>query len=179
MKTIPALISIALSAGPALSQPVFVAPVLPAEPCARWAYELTATNKLCPPSPLTGRRPSAEDRAWQDQQASRYCRMAKDLRLVNGTVLAQEGQLHELGTVKASWDVREPATYVHGSFAQLVKPCTAEQRQAMAAANAELMLNSGVYGLGGYSGGGRVFVRAHTRCNSSKCWPVRSYTRSR
>ena len=26
---------------------------------------------------------------------------------------------------------------------------------------------------------GSVYVRAHTRCNSSKCWPVRSYTRSR
>ena len=27
--------------------------------------------------------------------------------------------------------------------------------------------------------GGPVHVRSHTRCNSSKCWSVRSYTRSR
>jgi hypothetical protein len=31
----------------------------------------------------------------------------------------------------------------------------------------------------GLIAGGPVYVRSHTRCNSSKCWPVRAYTRSR
>jgi hypothetical protein len=36
-------------------------------------------------------------------------------------------------------------------------------------------------GYGGYRpvGGGSVYVRSHTRCNASKCWPVRSYWRRR
>jgi hypothetical protein len=144
-------------------------------------YELTPTNKLCPPDPITGRRPTAEDRAWQDQQASRFCRMATDLRLVNGSVLAEQGKVLELGTLNVSWEPPGANSFAHGSFAQLIKPCTLEQRQAMAKANADLVLGSYPAYTGGYPmrGVGSVYVRSHTRCNYRKCWSVRSYWRRR
>jgi hypothetical protein len=41
-----------LLTAPASAQPTFVAPSVPTGPCVHWAYELTATNKLCPKSTL-------------------------------------------------------------------------------------------------------------------------------
>jgi hypothetical protein len=170
-----------LLTAPASAQSAFVAPSLPAEPCARWAYELTATNKLCPPNPLTGKRPTAEDRAWQDQQAGRYCRMEKDIRLVNGSVLAQQGQVLEVGTLNVSWGPSNPDILLRGSFVDRIQSCTPEQRQAMVDANAALILGYAPYSLGDrpMTGVGSVHVRSHTRCNYSKCWSVRSYWRRR
>lgn len=37
----------------------------------------------------------------------------------------------------------------------------------------------GPAGVNMFVASGPVYVRSHTRCNISKCWPVRSYTRSR
>jgi hypothetical protein len=34
-------------------------------------------------------------------------------------------------------------------------------------------------GINMLTAGGSVYVRSHSRCNSSKCWNVRAYTRSR
>ena len=33
-------------------------------------------------------------------------------------------------------------------------------------------------GINMFTAGGSVYVRSHSRCNSSKCWNVRAYTRS-
>lgn len=114
----------------------------------------------------------------QEQQAARYCRMATPLRIVRGDVLAEEGQWLELAANKVSWG--DPiAIVMKDPFIQQIKDCTPEQRAAYHqhwVKPMEALINSGWMN---YPSGGRVFVRSHTRCNSNKCWPVRSYTRRR
>ena len=145
------------------------------EPCARNMVEKTDANHWC------ARRYSAEDIQWQDRQAAAYCRMDRDLRLVRGDVLAQQGQYLEIATNKVSWDYqvqRYDGLIAHGPFIDRVSACTADQRTAFHKRYIEPML----LGVGSYYPsytGGPVYVRAHTRCNARKCWSVRSYTRRR
>lgn len=159
MKLLAALAVAALTAGPAIASPTF-----PTE--AERAQQVEWSRVLH----LQGLK----------EKADRVCRVTVDIRLFNpyGGKWASKGDLIASAAANGQWESQ--VLPVVNDFGHLVKDCPLS-RMAQFAGNAAQQNAARVASFtGSYPvAGGPVFVRSHTRCNSSKCWPVRSYTRSR
>jgi hypothetical protein len=176
-----------------LPKPVAVAP-LPVRPC--FAGDYNPLLGLISKPTYVCRKPTAAEQEKHSEfmralhvhglkeKADKVCRVTQDIKLFNpyGGKWASQG-----GYIKAA--AASPSEDWNGSvlgmdveeYAHLVKDCSLGRMAQFAGHSAENQsLRVSTYlPAATASTGGPVFVRAHTRCNSSKCWPVRSYTRSR
>jgi hypothetical protein len=173
-----------------LPKPVAVAP-LPARPCfADDSWLLALIRK----PDFVCRKPTAAEQAERDdfrqamhvhglkQRADKVCRVTQDIKLFNpyGGKWASQGDYINAVAAKPS-DDWHGGVYSTDEYAHLVKDCSLGRMAQFAGHSAEnqTVRVSTYLPAATPITGGPVLVRAHTRCNSSKCWPVRSYTRSR
>jgi hypothetical protein len=146
--------------------------------------------------PETCRKPTAAEQVKHDEfqkalyvhalkeKVDKVCRVTEDINLFNpyGGKWASKGDLINAVAAKPADDWHGIKLAMDASeYDHLVKDCGLGRMAQFAGNRAE---NQSVFAAA-YSGGitadsdagGPVYVRAHTRCNNSKCWPVRSYTR--
>jgi hypothetical protein len=118
-------------------------------------------------------------------KADQVCRVTEDIKLFNpfGGMWASKGDLINAVAAKPSDDWNGGAKFGTDEYAHLVKDCGLGRMAQFAGHSAENQSVRAAAYLPGITAspitGGPILVRAHTRCNSSKCWPVSSYTRSR
>lgn len=116
------------------------------------------------------------------KRADQMCRVTEDIRLFNpyGGMWASKGSFIKAVATAADEERQFYGTDV-SEVAHLVKDCGLGRMAQFAGHSREtdrITAQALVPGIAP-STGGPVFVRSHTRCNSNKCWPVRSYTRRR
>jgi hypothetical protein len=176
-------------------KPVAVAP-LPARPCfSDEAFIYSQFNPIALQyDKRPCRNPTAAEQAERDdflqamrvhglkQRADKVCRVTQDIKLFNpyGGKWASQGDYINAVAAKPSDDWHN-GVYSTDEYAHLVKDCSLGRMAQFAGHSAEnqTVRVSTYLPAATPITGGPVLVRAHTRCNSSKCWPVRSYTRSR
>ena len=183
MKFLSALCAAALLTGPAVAAPL-PSSQQPICPEGAWNYLLGGTP--C-------RQRTAAERAqlveWQrtihlqglKEKADRVCRVTVDIKLFNpyGGKWASKGGY--IAAVAANGATESGPAWVTDDYAHLVKDCPLGRMAQYAgnSAEAQRAFAASYYGGSTPIAGGPVYVRSHSRCNSSKCWNVRAYTRSR
>jgi hypothetical protein len=177
-----------------LPRPVAVAP-LPARPCfSDEGFIYSPLNSVLQHDKRPCRKPTAAEQAEHDdfrqaiyvhglkQRADMVCRVTQDIKLFNpyGGKWASQGDYINAVAAKPS-DDWHGVVYSTDEYAHLVKDCSLGRMAQFAGHSAEnqAVRVSTYLPAATPITGGPVLVRAHTRCNASKCWPVRSYTRSR
>ena len=178
----PATASPALDAIKRLKPPQarpFVAPVLPPTPyCRSWnPYELM--NACQPLQPVQAAKPAPPVVATP--VVPEACRVP-DWQVAAVVKAVPTFDASRLLLVQPKSDSTLNPAYVPEALAVDGKTwlCTEARTKAYVVAMTA-PLPAAYYGGGLYSPtvGGPVYVRSHTRCNSRKCWNVRSYTRRR
>ena len=181
MRIIPTLLGLALTAAPAVAAPL---PPLPYCGAGDPGYLVGR----CQQRSLTAAEQARQaewQRVWHVQQlkdkADRVCRTTSDIRLFNpyGGKWASKGDL--IPAVADGSTGESTVFFGTEAYAHLVKDCSLGRMAQYAGNRAEenRAFVSSYMPASGPIVGGSVYVRSHTRCNSSKCWPVRAYTRSR
>jgi hypothetical protein len=161
MKLLAALAAVALTAGPAIASPTF-----PTE--AERAQQIEWSRVLR----LQGLK----------EKADKVCRVTVDIRLFNpyGGTWASKGDYIAAAAASGEHESIPTRPWVTDDYAHLVKDCPLGRMAQYAGNSAEAnraFVSS--YLPSAPIAGGPVYVRSHQRCNTSKCWNVRAYTRSR